>query len=245
MKVDQHEAGPGPESMNDMMLRLAKMAEEITRIGSVVNRMQRDPDTDSSTDLPSPSKSQRQRVVSTQLSTPEFEPPPAKPLDVRDRIEVALTEQSLSTQQLAKIVGVSIEKTAEIIKTLRSADKIYNVGYEDSAIWTWKIGNDTDTPTLVSVVRRLLSERPMWARDLVRATGAKESRVQGAIVEVQRTGKVIDLSGGGHAKKYFLISDTVFDATLPPKKVDGKVIRHGEPRVPRGRRVPRIPTSKK
>jgi len=230
MKVEQRPT-TAPDTVADLSwdqvnTKMRELIAEVTRLGGVVEK------------LHSSEQVTATRTRGAQLNTPArlqaVEPDPAdRSNDIRDRIRWALTKESLNIKQLAKTIREPVEALAEIIKSLREEDLVYNVGYEDSAIWTWRVGNEVDTPTLIQVVRRLLSERPMWARDVVRATGAAESRVQGAIVEVQRTDKIIDLSGGGHAKKYFLISEFVADATLPPKTVKGKPVKHGERREAR------------
>lgn len=158
-------------------------------------------------------------------------PPPPKPMEVAEKIEVALTRESLDTGRLAKAIGETLEKTTLTLKTLREADKVYNVGFDDLPIWTWKVGNDCDAATLIKVIRRLISERPMFLRDLIRASGATQSRVSGALIEVQRMDRVIDLGGGGHAKQYFLIGERVRDASLPPKKFKGDAVKHGTRRA--------------
>ncbi len=158
-------------------------------------------------------------------------PPPPKPLEVSEKIEVALTRESLDTQRLAKAIGETLEKTTMTLKELRDAERVYNVGFDDLPIWTWKVGNDCDAATLIKVIRRLISERPMFLRDLIRASGATQSRVSGALIEVQRMDRVIDLGGGGHAKQYFLIGERVRDASLPPKKFKGGAVKHGARRA--------------
>jgi predicted Rossmann fold nucleotide-binding protein DprA/Smf involved in DNA uptake len=218
MKTDQEQqtlVRPGPE-VEEMMRTVAKMAEELSRMGGVIQKLQRQD--------PSEIVAPRPRRAREYVPEPVV---PEKPLDVRDRIATALTRESLNTQQLAKTVGETVEHTSDVIKTLRAEGKIYNIGYEDSPMWTWKLNNEVDSDTLHRVVKRLISERPMWSRDIVRATGVREARVQTALIELQRTHKVIDLSGGGHAKKYFLIGENAFDASLPPKTNNGRVVRHG------------------
>jgi predicted Rossmann fold nucleotide-binding protein DprA/Smf involved in DNA uptake len=218
MKTDQGQqplVKPGPE-VEDMMRTVAKMAEELSRMSGVIQQLQRRDPSEVAVTRP-----RRAREYPVEVPVPE------KPLDIKDQIAAALTRESLNTQQLAKTIGETVEHTSDLIKVLRAEGKIYNIGYEDSAIWTWKLNNDVDSDTLHRVVKRLISERPMWSRDIVRATGVREARVQTALIELQRTHKVIDLSGGGHAKKYFLIGENAFDASLPPKTNNGRVVRHG------------------
>ncbi len=166
-------------------------------------------------------------AVATPVVPPEPVPAPPPKLDVRQKIELALTTESLDTARLAKAVGETQDRVSKVLTALKAEDLVYNVGYEDSAIWTWKVGDAVDTPTLIRVVKKLLSERPMGLRDVIRATGVKESRVSGAIVEVQRMCRVEDLSGGGHAKKYFVVGEHWRDVSLAPKVFKGASVRHG------------------
>lgn len=158
-------------------------------------------------------------------------PPPPKPMSVAEKVELALTRESLDTQRLAKAIAEPLEKTTLALKDLRAQDLVYNVGFDDIPIWTWKVGNNCDAATLIKVVRRLISERPMFLRDLMRATGVSVSRVSGALIEIQRMDRVVDLGGGGHAKQYFLIGERVRDASLPPKKFKGDAVKHGARRA--------------
>lgn len=130
-----------------------------------------------------------------------------RPADLRERLEQALTRESLDTPRLSKTLGESVDKVEALLKSLRAEGKVANVGMGDAPIWSWKIGNNTETGLLRKVVKRLISERGMYLRELVAATGAKESRVSGVLIELQRIEKIVDLSGGqGHAKCYFLVS---------------------------------------
>ena len=50
------------------------------------------------------------------------------------------------------------------------------------------IGDDTTTAVISSAVERLLRERPMLFRDLLEATGARDNRIKGVIMRLQREG---------------------------------------------------------
>lgn len=150
---------------------------------------------------------------------PEPEAPvePPRPPDVRERIQAALTRESLSVQQLAKAVNEPTDKVETSLRDLRAEQKVFNVGLGERPLWTWRIGDKTDAPTLNALIRRLIAERPMTARELSDATGARMSRVNGQLVEIQRSGANIVNMGEGHRYRWFLISDQVKDARLPPK----------------------------
>lgn len=144
-------------------------------------------------------------------------PPPPK-LTVREKVEAALSKESLEPAKLIKIVGEDEEKVREAVKQLRIERKVFNVGMGDLPIWTWVVGDAADTPTLMRVIRRLISERPMTTRELTAATGARYSRVEGAIVELRRDESLNmrDL-GIGHAGRWLIIEQSR-DAKLDKKK---------------------------
>lgn len=138
----------------------------------------------------------------------------APPMTLEDRVRNALLRESLDTSQLGKGLGEPLDKLSLVLRNLRAEGKIVNVGSEEVPTWCWRIGNETDTKTLRQIVHRLITERPMKLRELVHATGARDSRVSGVMAELQRYEQVVDLGGGGHAKTYFIISDRAKDATL-------------------------------
>lgn len=137
--------------------------------------------------------------------------------DARSAIEAALTRESLDTAQLARVIGEPVGKVGGLIKALRDAGKVHNVGSVEYPMWTWRIGDDTEAAELTAVVRRLISERPMTTRELITATGARASRVSGAVVSIQRgAAKVLDL-GSPRLARWFLVTDGR-DAHLAPKR---------------------------
>ena len=153
--------------------------------------------------------------------TGEYRPPSPVPTSPRDqlraKIEAALMKESLTPQKLAAAIAEPIETVIGELKALRSEHKVYNVGMAESPCWTWRIGDHPRDSRLKPLVKRLIMERPMTARNLADATGASMTRVGGALVDLQRAENVIGLSGGGHTKLYFIISERVKDMRLPPK----------------------------
>ena len=142
--------------------------------------------------------------------------PPTKILDIRERIAAALTRESLDSAQLAKTIGESVEKTTETLRVLRDEHRIFNVGLGEDPTWTWRVG-EIEPSELRAVIRRLITERPMGARELARATGARMSKVSGHIVDIQRSGAhIINLNKGRHVARWFII-DGAKDARMPPK----------------------------
>lgn len=162
-----------------------------------------------------PPRRGRPKVVRT---PPPERSPENQADDLRVRIRMALTKESLDTKTLAKTVGVKQELLQPVLDQLRQEGQVFNMGFEDWPRWTWRIGENSDTATLRNVILRLISERPMALRDLVAATGVKNSRVSGAVIEIQRSHNVIDLAPPDSASRlYFLVSEGAKDARLPSR----------------------------
>lgn len=144
---------------------------------------------------------------------------PEKPVDLRGRVENALRRESLSPAQLSRATGESLEPINEMLKMLRQKDHIYNVGSQEYPMWTYRIGDETSTPELTKVVKRLISERPMTTRELVDATGARLSRISGAVVSLLRD-KEHQVLNMGHKRvaRWFLVSDKAQAKLDQPKR---------------------------
>lgn len=159
-------------------------------------------------------------------------PEPQKPKTLREKIQEILTKESMNTTWIVRSLHMDKPKYREQvlkeIETLNHEGLIFNVGYADSPVWTWRIGDKTDNATLRNVVQRLISERPMYVTDIIRATGASEKRVSNELVHIQRNPPdgmhVVDMSPAhgykphGRAKMYFLATREVRDLTLQPSK---------------------------
>lgn len=140
----------------------------------------------------------------------------AETQDARSAIEAALSKESMDVAQLARATGESVGRVGGLIRSLRDAGKVHNVGSADHPMWAWRIGDDTEARVLIERVRVLISERPMTTRELVSATGARPSRVSGALVAIQRgTDKVLDL-GSPRLGRWFLVPEARV-ARLKPK----------------------------
>lgn len=86
-----------------------------------------------------------------------------------------------------------------------------------SVYWT---GNDGTTRDLMSMIERMLTERPWLYRDIVEATGAGENRVKGAITALQREGhRVVDVAPEGTGKAlWFIPSAEVMERIMRVKR---------------------------
>lgn len=141
-----------------------------------------------------------------------------QPATMRDRVRDVLRENTLSYAEVAKAVGAGVEEVTAEIRAAAKDGLVANIGAEDFPMWTWRIGDETPAKELERVVRRLITERPMTTRELVHATGARFTRVGGAIVAIQRSGdKVLDLNPKTRAGRWFVVLPGARDARLAPK----------------------------
>lgn len=144
-------------------------------------------------------------------------PEPEKTL--RDRIRDELLRASLDPAELARSLKLPTEPIVEELRALAKEGLVANVGAEDFPMWSWRIGDDTPAKDLEVLVRRLITERPMTTRELTAATGARMTRVGGAIVAIQRSGaNVLDLNPKTRAGRWFIVLPEARDARLKPKQ---------------------------
>lgn len=141
---------------------------------------------------------------------------------VRERVESVLRNHSLNVAQLAKESAHSLGRVSEALKELRKEKKVANVGTADFPIWTLRIGDHTTTPELIAHIKRLITERPMSTQELVDVTGARMTRVSGAIVHLQRNEKHLLNLGTARRARWLLVGDQVKFAKLPVK---GEVVQ--------------------
>lgn len=144
---------------------------------------------------------------------------PPKVKDPRSLIEKVLHGQSLNVAGIAKATGMQTAKITEAVKTLKHDKKIANVGSEDFPKWTYRIGDHTETQVLINEIKRLISERPMSTQELLDVTGARLTRVSGALVHLQRTETQLLNLGTQRRARWFLVGEGVTLAKLPPKGV--------------------------
>lgn len=141
---------------------------------------------------------------------------PAPLPTLAERIEARLRAESQDLASVARFVRTPEPTVAKVLAELSKAGKTHNVGTVDHPVWCWKIGDDTTTIELTRAIRQLISERPMSTRELAVATGARLTRVGGAVVAIQRSGDKILNLGRGHTARWFLL-ERAKDARLSPK----------------------------
>ncbi len=140
--------------------------------------------------------------------------PPRQP---KEQVEATLHGVSMNIPHIAKATGLSINKVTEAVRSLRADQKIVNVGSEDFPQWTYKIGDKAGTQELNAEVKRLITERPMTTQELMHFTGARLSRVSGALINLQRTEERLLNRGTARRAKWFLVDDRAVVSRLPPK----------------------------
>jgi hypothetical protein len=75
------------------------------------------------------------------------------------------------------------------------------------------VGDEGPTEELMTVVKTMLEERPMRFVEILEQTGARDNRIKGVIMRLQREGtRVIDIAPEGTGKAvWFIPSDAVLD----------------------------------
>lgn len=73
------------------------------------------------------------------------------------------------------------------------------------------VGDEGPTEQLMAAVRALLTERPHTFQEILEATGARDNRIKGVIMRLQRDGvRVVDLAPTGTGKaRWFIPSDEI------------------------------------
>ncbi len=140
---------------------------------------------------------------------------------LESRIERALRHEPLTERQLARTVAATAPELPDILRALEKDKKIYNLGSQEHAIWTWRIGDQTSAADLMNCVRKLISSTPLTTRELTAATGARYTRVDGAIIALRRSEPADRMLNMGvtRAARWFLIPNNAMSATL---KVQGR-----------------------
>ena len=73
------------------------------------------------------------------------------------------------------------------------------------------VGDEGTTEELMAVMQKMLVVRPWRFVELLEATGARDNRIKGVLMRLQREGvRVVDVSPGGtHKALWFIPSDAV------------------------------------
>lgn len=124
-------------------------------------------------------------------------------------IEGVIRGASLNSHQISRLTNLSAGKVSMAMRILRATGKVINVGSEDFPKWTLRVGDNTSTTLLTSEVKRLIEDRPMTTQELLETTGARLSRVSGALVALQRDGNQLLNLGTQRRAKWFMVKEGV------------------------------------
>lgn len=143
---------------------------------------------------------------------------PTPKVELLKRIELLLRSRPYSTDELAKAVGEPLMRVQEKLKALRQ--NLADVGTPAQARWVWKVGDDTSAKDLRDLVARLIEGHAMTTAELAQITGARMPRVNGVLVDLQRTpGVPIYNLGSAFRAQWLILPKTARPANLPPKSV--------------------------
>lgn len=83
------------------------------------------------------------------------------------------------------------------------------------------VGDEGPTEQLMSVIKDMLTEHPMRFQQILEATGARENRIKGVIMRLQRDGvRVVDVASEGAGKAlWFIPSDEVLKRIAHARRV--------------------------
>lgn len=86
------------------------------------------------------------------------------------------------------------------------------------------VGDNGPTEQLMAVVQEMLIERPCRFHEILEATGARDNRIKGVIMRLQREGvRVVDVAPEGSGKAlWFIPSDAVLQRLERVKRATAK-----------------------
>lgn len=82
------------------------------------------------------------------------------------------------------------------------------------------VGDEGSTEELMATITKMLIDRPWRFAELLEATGARDNRIKGVIMRLQREGvRVIDVASAGNGKAlWFIPSDEVLQRIMRAKR---------------------------
>lgn len=80
------------------------------------------------------------------------------------------------------------------------------------------VGDETSTAELVDAITRLLRVKPMTFQELLEATGARDNRIKGVLMRMQRVGMRLVNLGTEQKALWFLPNDEVFTRIMRAKR---------------------------
>jgi len=150
------------------------------------------------------------------FARPVTDAAPAR-MDPEASIEAALRAAPAAAGDLAALSGLSLEEVQAILARHVASGAVSEVGTPGDPRWAWRVGDESSPRELRAMVRELMMLRPITTRELAALTGARASRVSGAVVEIQRSGARVYNLSRSHVHRWFLLPDDAQDARLNPK----------------------------
>lgn len=126
---------------------------------------------------------------------------------LQEKIRRALFHESRTLAQLASITDVHQTLLKGVLRHLVDRGHVYNLGDDESPLYTWRVGAHASNGELQAAVARLIRERPMNHLRLQAATGASMVRVARAVRAICREPEVwgwVDDLGPAHESAWFL-----------------------------------------
>lgn len=118
----------------------------------------------------------------------------------------ACTARPLTQTQIARHLGATAPGTlTPIIEQLYGQALLANVGTDQHPRWITRVGDHAPPERLEATIRCLCSEGPKTLQELIDLTGARQPRVNGARLQLERNGeKIVNLGSGKIARWYVL-----------------------------------------
>ncbi len=111
-----------------------------------------------------------------------------------------------------RLQAEDLEKRVRLARGTRNTVKPSNVVVKPSG--PYYVGDEGPTEQLMSVIKTMLTERPMRFTEILEATGARDNRIKGCIMRLQREGtRVVDVAPEGTGKALYSIDQKVDDLT--------------------------------
>lgn len=127
--------------------------------------------------------------------------------------KVDLVEQARQLRQQAE----NLERQVRMARGTQNNLKSNNVVVKPTRGPYW-VGDEGPTDELMAAVWRLLLERPCRFQEILDATGARDNRVKGVIMRLQREGKRVVNLGDPVKALWFAPSDEVLKRILRAKR---------------------------
>lgn len=186
------------ENQNDVVARLQSLKKEAAELEKQLAR--------GTGDVSEQARTARRPRVGGDMSA-----------SLSERIEAALRTKPHSLDELARELKESAGKIAAAVKPMRN--RLFNAGTETDPAWFWIVGDHASATEINNAVRALVHYRPMSFTELRAATGARQGRVSGAIVAMQRDPKsrISNIDDNPLRARWFVVPEGVAISRLKPR----------------------------